>query len=119
MYEQSFTVGPCILLQKHVQKYTASFTSNFHTCLQYVFQTMGIWQFGWPVLGGKLVIPWIKYIHFGVLAFLLDLSKCFHLNLPSNFLLHPSNPQATVGKDLLYKYSSIEKKIVWEKQSFF
>ena len=47
--------------------------------------TARIWQFGRHVLGGKLVIPWMKNFHFGVLAFLPGLSKCFHLSFLSDF----------------------------------
>ena len=40
----------------------------------------------WPVcVRWQLLIPWMDFFHFSVLAFLQGLSKCFHLNLPLYF----------------------------------
>ena len=39
----------------------------------------------WPAcVRWELVIPWMNFFHFGVLAFLQGLYKCFHQNFPSN-----------------------------------
>ena len=40
----------------------------------------------WPAcVRWELVIPQMNFFHFGVLAFLQGLYKCFHQNFPSNF----------------------------------
>ena len=40
----------------------------------------------WPAcVRWQLLIPWMNFFHFSVLAFLQGLSKCFHLNLPLYF----------------------------------
>ena len=85
-------------MPKHQNENISSRESQVYPLAQ-AGQTARFWQFGRPVLGGKLVISWMKYFHFGVLAFLQGLSKCFHLNLPSDFFypMYPSNPQWNVN----------------------
>ena len=46
----------------------------------------------------ELLIPQMNFFHFGVLAFLQGLYKCFHQNFPSNFFLPYVSFKPTVNR---------------------